>query len=455
MKAIFDTLVGRAIIVLLTGVLTVQLSSQSIYESTLASEASLANQELLVQRLVSIFQSVARLSSEERDAAAHELSGGAVEAHWAGRPRALGNAEEEWRVLRDQLLGRLPPGLPDRVLVGKDGLNSSPLHLAMISMQLPDQSWVNVGILAPHFHPPRPWQAIAATTLVALMVMLASVLMVRWLARPLEQFAAAARSFHVAGSSETVPEGGPREIRALAAAFNDMQARILRQTRTRTQALAAVSHDLKTPLMRVRLRLEDVGDRRLKKALEHDLSEMERMIEATLNYLRGDRSAEETQAFELVALLRSISDDANDLGQDVTMQSPSTVVLRGRRLALKRAITNVVQNAVKYGKRADIAVSVEDDEAVITVRDEGPGVPADKMDSLFEPFVRLETSRNEATGGFGLGLTIAHEIIAAHDGTIVLRNRHEGGLEVEIRLLLRGPIGNVLSHNRNAPTEQF
>lgn len=455
MKAIFDTLVGRAIVVLLVGILTVQLSSQWIYEATLANEAALANRERLVQRLASILFSISSLPAAARDTAAHQLSGGAVEAHWADRPRAVGSADEDWRAFRDQLIERVDPIEPDRILVGRDGLDNSALHLAMISMRLQDGSWVNVGILTPHFHPPRSWHTIVATTLVALLVMLASIVMVRWLARPLEQVASAARAFHVAGSSETVPEEGPREIRALAAAFNDMQSRILRQTRARTQALAAVSHDLKTPLMRVRLRLEDVDEPQLRHALEHDLSEMERMIEATLNYLRGNRSGEETQSVELVALLRSISDEASDVGQSVTLEAPSTVVLRGRRLALKRAITNVVQNAVKYGHRADVALSVSEDQAIITVRDEGPGVPGDMMDTVFEPFVRLETSRNEATGGFGLGLTIASEIISAHDGAIELENRPEGGLAVTIRLPLQGPAGNVLSHNRNAPTEQF
>jgi two-component system OmpR family sensor kinase len=455
LKAIFDTLAGRAIIVLLAGVLTVQFSSQWIYEATLANEAALANQERLVERLYSIYQNIGRLSSEARDTAAHDLSGGAIEAHWAMRPRAVGDAGEEWGELRRQLLQRLPPGGGGGVMVGKDGWDNSPLHLAMISMRLPDESWINVGILAPHFHPPRPWQAIAATTLVALVVMLASVLMVRWLARPLQRMADAARSFQLAGSSEIVPEGGPREIRALATAFNDMQSRILRQTRTRTQALAAVSHDLKTPLTRVRFRLEELKDRRLRRSLERDLSEMERMIEATLHYLKGDRAGEEAQPVELVALLRTISDDASDMGQDVMFHGPATLVLRGRRLALKRAITNIVQNAVKYGRRAEITASIDDDQAVVTVLDEGPGVPPDKIDALFEPFVRLETSRNEATGGFGLGLTIADEIIGAHDGTITLQNRPEVGLEVVIRLPLKGPAGNVLSHNRNAPTEQI
>lgn len=454
MKAIVDTLVGRVILVIVAGVLTVQLSSQWIYEGTLATEATLANEERLVQRLAPLYQAIAQLPPDRRDSAAHELSEGAVEAHWGLRPRAADAADGEWGTLRDQLLQRLPSG-EDRVRIGRDGSANSTLHLAMISMRLPDDSWVNVGILAPHFHPPRPWSAIVATTLVALLVMVASVLVVRWVGHPLQHFAEAARGFQLTGSSEIVPEGGPREVRALAAAFNDMQLRILRQTRARTQALAAVSHDLKTPLMRVRLRLEEISDRRLRRALEHDLSEMERMIEATLNYLRGDRAGEEVQPVELVALIGSILDEASDMGQQVSLDAPSTAVVRGRRLALKRAITNIVQNAIKYGERADVAISVECDYALVAVRDKGPGIAADQIDALFEPFARLETSRNDKTGGFGLGLTIAGDIIRAHDGTIELRNRPNGGLEALIKLPLQGPARNILLQSRNTPTEQF
>lgn len=445
MKAILDTLVGRAILVILGGIVIVQLSSQWIYESTLSSEVALANQERLAERIASLYQAVGLVPQERRDSAAHDLSGGAVEAHWARQPRAGAALDGDWATLRQQLQERLTEAGPDGIMVGTDSLAAnSAFHLSIISLRLPDQTWINIGILAPHFHPPRSWLAILSTTAVALVVLLISIVFVRWLTRPLERFAEAAHSFHLAASESLVPEAGPREIRTLAAAFNEMQLRIRRQIRARTQALAAVSHDLKTPLTRLRLRMEDVTDADFRRAVEQDLDEMDRMIEATLNYLRGDRAGEEIQSVEIAVLVGSIADEASDMGQDVKLDAPPRLVVRGRRLALKRALTNLVQNAIKYGGSAEIVLVADGSHATITVSDRGPGIPEGSIPALFEPFARLDSSRNSDTGGFGLGLTIAQDIVRAHDGSLNLSNREGGGLTATVILPLGGPRRNIL-----------
>lgn len=441
MKAVLDTLVGRAVLIVLGGILAVQLSSQWIYETALTSEAAVANQERLADRIVTIYHSVARVAPEVRDATAHDLSGGAVEAHWGARPRATGTLVGEWANMRALLVERLSDVGADGVLIGPD---QSELHIAMISVRLLDQSWVSVGILAPHYHPPRSWQAILTTTLVGLAVLSMAILMIRWLALPLEHVAHVARTFHLAEVGNiVVAEKGPREIRSLAASFNEMQARIKKQVKARTQALAAVSHDLRTPLARLRLRIEDLSDPALRAAVEHDLDEMERMIEATLSYLRGDRSGEVVQAVELVALVGTIADDATDMGQQVSVSSPPSLVVHGRRLALKRALTNLVQNAVKYGGGAEVELLSQSDHAAIAIRDRGPGIPAEKIADLFEPFVRLDESRNSATGGVGLGLTIAQDIVSAHGGKLILRNRDGGGLEAIVELPMAPASRNI------------
>jgi len=216
-----------------------------------------------------------------------------------------------------------------------------------------------------------------------------------------------------------------------------MQDRIRRLVAARTRALAAVSHDLKAPLTRLRIRANDIGSTETRIAVEADLAEMERMIDATLTYLRGDRSGEETLSVDLMAIIETIVNEAEDLGGKTTVRGPRSLVVVGRYLALKRALTNVVDNAIRYGKRADIDVTADAGNAVIVVTDSGPGIPDRYIEVIFEPFVRLEPSRNHATGGIGLGLTIANEIFRSHGGTIDVFNVSTGGLRVVMRL----PIG--------------
>jgi len=433
---LFETLVGRTIVVLLLGIVTVQATSLWFYEATLNSEAMLANEERLADRLVAIYRSVMRVAPRDRDAAAHDLAGGVIEAHWSVQQRAVASPQsaEAWSSLRTRLADLVPALSDQGLVIGTDQSNEGSLHLAVISMQLPDASWVNIGLLAPHLHHSRSNSTILSTTLMALGVVIITVLLIRWLTRPLGLVADAARNLYASADRIPVPETGPREIKALASAFNEMQDRIRRLVNARTQALAAVSHDLKTPLTRLRMRIEDIGSKKTRASIEADLSEMERMVDATLTYLRGDRADEEMKPVDLVAIVETLADDAQDAGHSVNVEAPRTIVVLGRHLALKRAITNIVQNAVKYGGVAEIRIAEQDGRAVIVVEDQGPGIPAEKVETMFEPFVRLDDSRNSETGGLGLGLTIANEIVRAHGGSIALENRLEGGLRATIQL---------------------
>jgi signal transduction histidine kinase len=280
----------------------------------------------------------------------------------------------------------------------------------------------------------------------ALGVVILSVLIARWLTRPIRTVANAVRALHPGAEGTRIPELGPREVRDLAIAFNDMQRRIKQLIDERTRALAAVSHDLRTPLTRLKLRVEDLGNPEISAAITGDVAELEQMIDATLSYLRGEETGEEVRAIDLAALLKTLIDDATDIGIDASLSGPRSVVIRGRRLGLKRAFSNLIQNAVKYGERARIGIEVMPASVSVHIDDDGPGIASDNMESVFEPFVRIETSRSRETGGVGLGLTIAKASIAMDHGTLTLANRPEGGLRATVSLPLAVPAATACNN---------
>jgi signal transduction histidine kinase len=270
--------------------------------------------------------------------------------------------------------------------------------------------------------------------MIAAVALATAVLLVRWISRPLGRFAEAANGFYTTGRVAAVPETGPYEVAVLARAFNDLQDRLARSIEDRTQALAAVSHDLKTPITRLRLRAEEIESDPLARSIAHDLDEMERMIDQTLSYLRGDRSDEPLRPVDLVAILETVTDDLSDQGAAVTFQGPRAAVVTGRRLGLKRAFANLVGNAVKYGGTARVTVAENVAKVIITIDDDGEGIAPSDRERVRLPFVRLESSRNNATGGFGLGLTIAGAVIDGHGGTLELDSAPSGGLRVSVTL---------------------
>jgi signal transduction histidine kinase len=203
---------------------------------------------------------------------------------------------------------------------------------------------------------------------------------------------------------------------------------------TRTQTLAAVSHDLKTPLTRMRLRAETLADRAQAEGLIRDIREMERMLDQTLAHLRGERKDEERRPLDLVSLLTTLVDEAVDQGAAAMIEPSAPIVLPVRPLALKRAFGNLIDNAVKYGGGVRVKLADAGEAIRIEISDGGPGIPEERMAEMFQPFTRLEPSRNPETGGFGLGLSIAKDIIEGHSGAISLHNRPDGGLLVRIDL---------------------
>jgi signal transduction histidine kinase len=264
---------------------------------------------------------------------------------------------------------------------------------------------------------------------------------VRWATRPLKVLADAAEELGKDIHRPPLAESGPVEVARAARAFNTMQSRLARFIEERTRALAAMSHDLKTPITRLRLRAELLDDALLRAKFTGDLEEMESMVGATLDFMRGIDTGEAPRPIDVQALLESLQADLQETGGRISIEGNAAGPYVGRPQALKRCLANLLQNAINYGGSATVAVDDNADRLEIRIRDEGPGIPEQELERVFEPFYRLEGSRNRETGGTGLGLGIARSIAEAHGGHLRIRNCAEGGLEAALTLPRSGPAG--------------
>jgi signal transduction histidine kinase len=279
-----------------------------------------------------------------------------------------------------------------------------------------------------------PYRLLASLAVLLAAVIAVSLVAVRWTTRPLKALAAAADELGRDINRPPMPEKGPVEVQRAARAFNSMQDRLGRYVRERAATLAAMSHDLKTPLNRLRLRAELLEDGEAKKKIAQDVDEMESMVYDALEFMRGGESAEKPQSIDLNALLGSLASDARDTCGTVTVEGRASTPYVGRPQALKRCIGNLLDNALKYGGAASLLLEDTRDRLVIRIRDHGPGIPERELERVFEPFHRLEGSRSRDTGGTGLGLSIARQIAQLHGGTLKLQNVKEGGLEAVLSL---------------------
>lgn len=255
--------------------------------------------------------------------------------------------------------------------------------------------------------------------------------------QPLRQLAQAAAELGNDIERPPLAENGPTEVRHAAAAFNTMQAQIRRYIQERTQMLAAITHDLQTPLTRIRLRLEKVQDRELQDKLIGDLSAVQAMIRDGLDLARSMNSEEPKQRTDFDSMLDSVCADAAETGQDVTLSGHTGAFVMAQPNAMRRCLTNLIDNATKYGGYARVAASRDKNRVIVQVRDGGPGIPEDMLEAVFDPFFRLEGSRSRDTGGTGIGVTIARNIAEKHGGTLYLRNHPDGGLMATLEL----PVG--------------
>ena len=302
-------------------------------------------------------------------------------------------------------------------------------------VRLNDGQWVRISAVHETDAPPALPADLITNLLLTLIIVSAVVMVaVRQATKPLKHLATAADTLGRNLDAPPLAEEGPTETRRAAQAFTRMQSRIKRLVDERARALAAVSHDLRTPLTRLRLRAELVDDEKLRDQMAGDLDAMSAMIDATLDYLRGLQDSEVVRPIDMNALLQSLAEDAAVLGKTIGVEGTATSPYTGRLTALRRALQNLIDNAIKYGHGARIRI--EDDGATLRliVEDDGPGIAPAELDRVTEPFYRPDASRSRETGGVGLGLSIVKDIARLHGGEILLANRAQGGLRATLVL---------------------
>jgi len=310
-----------------------------------------------------------------------------------------------------------------------------------VGVILPDHAIVSAKMLPDQR--PRPfWGGPWITTL--LFVVISVALLGLWAARaltaPLSSFARAAESFSLSGGAEPLPERGPEEIRSVAKALNRMRERITALIDDRTRMLAAISHDLRTPITRMRLRSEFIEDDSQRSRMLHDLDQMRSMLESVLSFLRNDRKLEAITLVDVASTLQLVADQFADMGHKVVYDGPAHIMAMVRPDDLHRSVTNLAENAVRFGAEATIRLRSTSDTMTIDVEDDGPGISDERKSVMLEPFVRGDEARNmDDVTGFGLGLSIARAIALAHGGELSLHDRQPHGLIVRIELPLRQP----------------
>jgi signal transduction histidine kinase len=306
-----------------------------------------------------------------------------------------------------------------------------------VTVRLPDGDRIVYRVVRFAGGAPLPRNLFVNLTLLVVLLVAALYLAARNITRPLSELARAADSVGRQVRPAQLEERGARELRDAAHAFNTMQDRLRRYLDSRTSVLAAMSHDLKTPLTRLRLQVEAIEYSAMQTRIGRQLDEMEAMVREALALFRDVDDGEPAAPVDIDALLAKVRSEFTDMGAAITVSGEAPRPYVGKPQALKRCLTNLVANAVKFGTRADMLVE-DGDELVIRVRDAGPGIPDSELERVFEPFYRLESSRNRDSGGTGLGLSIARDIAQSHGGSLTLHNLPGGGLEARLTLARRG-----------------
>lgn len=314
--------------------------------------------------------------------------------------------------------------------------NMMPVQMASVEMEisvaLKDSSWLNVST---RFHRPPiqwPWVSTLSFALATLIITLIIWVTLSRLTGPLRTLADSAESLGRGDAVPDLPTQGPDELRRLTTAFNDMQVRLTRFVSERTRLLAALGHDLRSPLTAMRVRVEMVDDTETRERLITIIAEMQEMVDSTLSFARGMVTSEESQAVDMYDFLAELAADFAALESPLSLDAHPGMNVRIKPVAMRRALRNVIENAIRYGCRADIKAEIEGNTVKITITDTGEGIPEADLERVFDPFVRIEKSRSLETGGTGLGLSIARTIIHAHGGEITLSNIEQGGLKVEV-----------------------
>lgn len=303
-----------------------------------------------------------------------------------------------------------------------------------VSLQLGDRSWMGMEVSQVRSLPFPLIEFLARVIPISAVCLLLALFVIRGFMRPIVHLAAAAERLGIEGNVSMLEEAGAPEMRSAARAFNTMQLRLRRLIDDRTQMLAAISHDLKTPITRLRLRAEFVENPALQEKMLADLAEMEAIVASTLAFARSDARSEARESVDLADMLQSLAEARADSGAAAAYEGPAHLTVKARPVALRRALGNLVDNAVKYGGGAHIGLGSDDRQVVVTIDDQGPGIPEDQLELVFRPYYRLEGSRSRETGGVGLGLSIARAAIRSEGAEITLQNLPQGGLRARVTL---------------------
>ncbi len=311
-----------------------------------------------------------------------------------------------------------------------------PPRVLRVSLLLADGNPLYFDLMVPRISPRPTMFKVGVDVAVRIAVLLlVCLLAVRLAMRPVRELGRAARELGENLNAAPMKEEGSEEIRAAARAFNQMQQKLQGFISERTRMLAAISHDLKTPITRMRLRSEQVDDDALREKFQQDLQEMEELVSGTLAFMRHlEVEKAERQQLDLAALLESIVEDRADAGLPVSLSGAATAPVAVYPQSIKRCIENLVDNALKYGSAVRISLTQTANETRVIISDSGPGIPGSELEKVFEPFYRLEASRNRDTGGSGLGLSISRSIARAHGGDVLLRNLKPHGVEATLLL---------------------
>jgi signal transduction histidine kinase len=462
-----QSILGRALAVLAIGLVVSHLAALALYSGNRDEALAALGGRQTAERIVSLMAALEEAPPDEREILARRMSRHGQVFFWskeaaakqdrdrgfsnviASELRRLAGPDRELRVLPvrgdevPQILAQEYPRNQGRPGFGMGmgmghgqgpGAGFAPPRSFLISMKLTDGSWLNALVAS---EPPDAlWHGrfligFIATTLITLLLVAWAV---RRAVRPLGLFATAAERLGTDIEAPPMNTSGPAEVRRAALAFNRMQERLKRFVNDRTRMLAAISHDLRTPLTRMRLRAEFVEDEEMRAKMLADLDEMEAMIGATLAFARDEAKSETRAVVDLAELLSTLVSEAQETGGKANLAGLESAKISAAPVALKRALSNLLSNALKYGNRAEITLSETPDHYCIVIEDDGPGIPDDLHEQVFAPFFRVEESRSKETGGVGLGLSVARGILHGHGGDVTLANRKEGGLRVTVSL---------------------
>ena len=474
-----DSLAAWALLIVISGLVIAEVATTGATLQNRALNARMSVFFHLAERVSSLSRAIAAQPVQGRSDLAEALSTPTLRVAVGDKPIATskGASDDEIAELEDVLQTRLGDSGVTEVDVGRGPVVADPSAMPdppgddagpverflsdieenyafddayLVSVQLGNGSWANFTV--PVAPAPRLWSdnTMVLTMVVIALVLAGSIWALRRLTAPYSLFARAAERLGRDINAESLPEKGPREVRAAAHAFNLMQERLRRFIGDRDQLVAAISHDLRTPVTRLRLRAEFVEDPEQRTRMLADLEDIAAMTRSVLAFASDGAQPEAHESIDLISLLEALCSDMPEVTLDLAPELPSRVKFSAGPVGLRRAIANLIENAVKYGSRARVSLAIEPSAVHIVVDDDGPGIPEQDMEAVFLPFRRLETSRNRETGGTGLGLTIARSVARAHGGDVVLRNRPQGGLRAEIVLPLAASAGAPVASEASA-----